>query len=146
MVYEISVDTREKTTANRRESALRAKKIGFAIPHFRKPAVQSCSSLIGIVRANPVAAPAAPDSNFSPPFSLKNSLNISFRRCRGTDRICPNGPDEGTSRSWLKDTTSESEVQHIRFASPEGRIRADSRLVLSHVSTPSTTLPKLDWE
>ena len=81
-----------------------------------------------------------------PPFSLKNSLNISFRRCRGTDRICPNGPDEGTSRSWLKDTTSESEGQQIRFASPEGRIRADSRLVLSHVSTPSTTLPKLDWE
>jgi len=31
----------------------------------------------------------------------------------------------------------ESEDQQIRFASPEGRIRADSRLVLSHTSTPN---------
>ena len=50
----------KKPTANRRESALRARKIGFADPHSRKPALQSCSSLIGTVRANPVAAPAAP--------------------------------------------------------------------------------------
>ena len=40
--------------------------------------------------------------------------------------------------------TSESEDKQIRFASPEGRIRADSRLVLSLVSTPSNTLPELD--
>ncbi len=37
-----------------------APRIGFAYPHFRNTASLSCSSLIGIVRANPVAAPAAP--------------------------------------------------------------------------------------
>jgi len=55
----------KKTTANRRESALRAMRIGFAYPHFRNPASLSCSSLIGSVRANPVAAPAAPNRNSS---------------------------------------------------------------------------------
>jgi hypothetical protein len=36
----------------------------------------------------------------------------------------------------------ESEVKQIRFCSPEGRIRADSRLVFSHVSAPAHTLPE----
>ena len=40
---------------------------------------------------------------------------------------------------FAKDTTSESEEKQIRFASPEGRIRADSRLVFSHAYAPSRT-------
>ena len=43
------------------------------------------------------------------------------------------------------DPTSESEDKQIRFFSPEGRIRADSRLVLSHVSTPCRTLPESNF-
>ena len=38
-------ETWEKPTANRRESALRARWIGFAYPHSRNPASLSCSSL-----------------------------------------------------------------------------------------------------
>ena len=50
------------------ESALRAPRIGFASPHSRNPAMQSCSSLhrerVGdevddLSGANPIAAPAA---------------------------------------------------------------------------------------
>ena len=51
---------------------------------------------------------------------------IIWRRW-GADRICPNGPDEGTSKTAKLDC--ESEDKQIRFFSPEGRIRADSRLV-----------------
>ena len=53
--------------------------------------------------------------------------HLPYRSRWGGDRICPNVPDEGTSKAAELDC--ESEGQQIRFASPEGRIRADSRLV-----------------
>ncbi|HJJ43802.1 MAG TPA: hypothetical protein O0X69_05985 [Methanocorpusculum sp.] len=69
-VYGICADTREKPTANRRKSALRARKIGFADPHSRSlglvvdfvanPLDPTARPFIGIVRANPVGAPAPP--------------------------------------------------------------------------------------
>jgi len=40
----------------------------------------------------------------------------------GADRICPNGPDEGTSKTAKLDC--ESEEEQIRFFSPVGRIQA----------------------
>ncbi len=65
-VYGISVDTREKPTANRRESALRASEsdllnltLASLVPRLARP-------FIGIVRANPVGAPAPPKGNFFP--------------------------------------------------------------------------------
>ncbi len=61
------------------------------------------------------------------------NAHLLYRSRWGGDRICPNAPDEGTSKS--RDETCESEGQQIRFFSPEGRIRADSRLVFSRVST-----------
>ena len=57
--------------------ALRAPRIGFAYPHFRNPATLSCSSLIGNVRANPVAAPAAP--------MRKNGCFLLYFGVRGRD-------------------------------------------------------------
>jgi len=134
----------KKPTANRRESALRANKIGFALPHFRNPASLSCSFLIGNVRANPVGAPAPPNDDFllrlisrwsvKEHFSYLGLLDesIPHRSRWGGDRICPNAPDEGTS-CWVErgepigsplaeqgfalrlDPTSESEEQQIRF-------------------------------
>ena len=114
----ITADTREKPTANRRESALRARKIGFAYPHFRNPASLSCSSLIGSVRANPVAAPAAPNGDFLLRLILRWSVKEHFSYSGlldeslphgsrwGGDRICPNAPDEGTSR-WVERVVDE---------------------------------------
>jgi hypothetical protein len=68
-------------------------------PRYRPAA----SSLIGSVRANPVAAPAAPNGNF-PHFEIyilkelflmkNNALNIPHGRRWGADRICPNVSDE----------------------------------------------------
>ncbi len=53
-VYGIHVDTREKPTANRRESALRARRIGFASPHSRKSlARQSLARLRPPLRVSP---------------------------------------------------------------------------------------------
>ena len=49
---------------------------------------------------------------------------IIIGRRRGADRICPNVPDEGMSKTAK--LGCESEDKQIRFASPEGRIRADS--------------------
>ena len=67
--------------------------------------------------------------------------HLSHGRRWGADRICPNGPDEGTSKTAKLDC--ESEDKQIRFLSPEGRIRADSRLVFSLVSKRmSYTKPK----
>ncbi len=78
-VYGISVDTREKTNRESAhsqtfgllsasglrpslESALRARKIGFAYPHSRSSCLSATTArpFIGIVRANPVGAPAPP--------------------------------------------------------------------------------------
>jgi len=60
----------KEPTANRRESALRARRIGFAYPHSRSSCPSQIKDLlgydttarpfIGTVRANPVGAPAPP--------------------------------------------------------------------------------------
>jgi len=44
-------------------------------------------------------------------------------------------PQRSKSIDLREDPQGSSEDKQIRFASPEGRIRADSRLVLSHAPT-----------
>ena len=44
--------------------------------------------------------------------------HLTHRRRWGADRICPNGPDEGTSKTAKLDC--ESEDKQIRLSRPEG--------------------------
>ncbi|RBQ25599.1 MAG: hypothetical protein ALMCE001_01010 [Methanocorpusculum sp. MCE] len=96
---------------NRESARIRpsGERIGFASPHshtylarqslarlrppLRVSPPSTCSSLIGSVRANPVAAQAAPKNKFSSSFSLKKLpkyfFHFSHRRRRGADMICP---------------------------------------------------------
>ncbi len=64
---------------------------------------------------------------------------LPYRSRGGGDRICPNDPDEGMSKTAKLDC--ESEDKQIRFDSPEGRIRADSRLVFLIYLHPTTSFP-----
>ena len=58
--YGIRFDTREKPTANRRESALRARESDLLFLTLVSLVPRLARPFIGNVRANPVAAPAPP--------------------------------------------------------------------------------------
>ena len=103
----------KKTTANRRESrpSGEANRICGSSLSLVRPSRKSIDLLgptarpfIGTVRANPVAAPAAPVRNIQSVILrqkkvlLKYNLKmreIAVGRRWGADRICPNVPDEG---------------------------------------------------
>ena len=137
----------EKPTANRRESALQARRIGFAYPHSRKslanlrfaqlrppltgqPALDllvPSSGPFGQILSAPQRLPMIispshlilrlSEKKHFPHLVLLDEL-LPQRRRWGADRICPNGPDEGMSKTAKLDC--ESEDKQIRFLEPEG--------------------------
>ena len=140
----------KKPTANRRESEpFGLSESDLLILTF---AIQLCclahpsSGAFGQILSPPQRLPTdIPLPHFEIIFldsGLSNRYSLHGSRWGG-DRICPNAPDEGTSR-WVDsgldaesgqpqqsksrdlrdDPTCESEDKKIRFASPEGRIQA----------------------
>ena len=143
-MYGISFETREKPTANRRESALRARESDLLILTLAIQLRCLARPFIGTVRANPVAAPAAPNGNLPLEFRYRLSVNGHFPyiglintslphgRRWGADRICPNGPDKGTSKTAKLDC--ESEDQQIRFFEQANGLRDSRRFAVCFFS------------
>jgi len=137
------------------ESALRARQSDLLILTLAIQLRCLARPFIGTVRANPVAAQRLPTAI---PLSVsfcdcqKRTIisyvminqHLSHGRRWGADRICPNGPDEGRASRGTR-------LVRVRICKSDSGskpkacgIRADSRLVFLHVSTPSNTLSKLE--
>ncbi len=143
-----------------------APRIGFAFPHMNTavlivPPVHPSSGSFGQILSPPQRLPTAIPLSVSFCDCQKRTIisyvmineHLSHRRRWGADRICPNGPDEGTSKTAKLDC--ESEDKQIRLSRPEGGFKrglktrsgeqiSDLRFApirgwfLSHVSTGMT--------